>query len=158
MGCTGIDYCIYDIHGLWLVFVVMCLWICVWMCLWACIYGFGFVWASGLDPSRGLVQQILGLTSPWGLLSSLLGITPPRGPFQQFLGLTPPRGPFQQIFGTYSFTRPISAIFGTYSSTRPISANLWDLLLHEAHFSKSLNFSNFPLSKMEKFAPVCSVE
>ena len=40
-------------------------------------------------------------------------------------------------------------------------SKFWDLLFHEAHFSKfrdSSNFSNFPPSKMEKFAPVCSVE
>jgi hypothetical protein len=65
------------------------LWICVFMdlCLWLCVYGFVFmaimcmdgflcVWISGLDPSRGPVQQILGLTSPWGPFSSLLGLNP----------------------------------------------------------------------------------
>ena len=43
-------------------------------------------------PSRGPVQQILGLT-------------PSRGPVQQILGLTPSLGPVQQIFGSYSFFR-----------------------------------------------------
>jgi hypothetical protein len=33
----------------------------------------------------------------------------------------------------------------------------WDLLLREAHLDDSSNFSNFPPTKMEKFAPVCSV-
>jgi hypothetical protein len=64
MGCTDIDYCIYDICGfmdgfgflLWL-----CVWICVWMCLGMCLDVFGYVfglcvWIPGLDPPRGLVQ------------------------------------------------------------------------------------------------------
>jgi hypothetical protein len=89
MGCTDIEYCIYDICGLWTVFVVcvygfvftaMCLDMCLWMCLdmYGCVSGcvYGFVWISGLDPPRGPVQQISGLTSPWGPFSSLLGLTP----------------------------------------------------------------------------------
>jgi hypothetical protein len=80
---SDIGCCIYDIGGLWIVFAVygyvymdLCLWLCVYgfvfmnLCLWLC------VWISGLDPSRGPVQQILGLTSPWGPFSSLLGLNP----------------------------------------------------------------------------------
>jgi hypothetical protein len=81
------------------------------MCLGMCLgYVFGLcVWVPGLDPPRGLVQQISGLTSPWGLFPTLLGPS-------------------------------------------------WDLLFHEAHLNDSSNFSNFSPTKMEKFAPVCSVE
>jgi hypothetical protein len=67
MGCTDIDYCIYDICGLWMVLVFFygyvhgyvygCVWVCVWgyvytgpMCMGLC------VWIPGLDPPRGLVQ------------------------------------------------------------------------------------------------------
>ena len=48
------------------------------MCMGLCVFGYvyGFVWVSGLDPPRGPVQQISGLTSPWGSFSSLLGLTP----------------------------------------------------------------------------------
>ena len=71
MGCIDIGYCIYDICGLWTVFVVMYFWICIYgyafmvmcmhvfgyvflamclgMCFWLC------VWLSGLDPPRGPV-------------------------------------------------------------------------------------------------------
>jgi hypothetical protein len=151
MGCTDIDYCIYDICGLWMalvyfygyvyghvygcMFMDVCLWMCLGMCLglhlWLC------VWVSGLDPPRGLVQQISGLTSPWGPFPSSLGLTPPRGPFRQILGLTPPRGPFL---------------------TPPRNFGFSQILLHEAHLDDSSNFSNFSPTKMEKFAPVCSVE
>jgi hypothetical protein len=34
----------------------------------------------------------------------------------------------------------------------------WVLLLHEAHLDGFSNFSHFPLTKMEKFAPIWSVE
>ena len=37
-------------------------------------------------------------------------------------------------------------------------SKFWDLLLHEAHLGDSSSFSNFPPSKMENFAPVCSVK
>ncbi len=79
--CIDIDYCTYDIYGLWKVFMVVYLWLCVWICIYGCrfmgSYGcisgcmavfFGYVfmamamclwlgvWVSGLDPPRGPVQ------------------------------------------------------------------------------------------------------
>ena len=60
--------------------------------------------------------------------------------------------------GAYLSLGPFSTINGTYSSTRPISTIFWVLFLHEAHLDDSSNFSDFSQQKMEKFAPVCSVE
>ncbi len=92
--CIGL--CVYGFvfmaMGLWIcmdVFLTMCmdLYGCVsgyvygfvWMCFWLCV--FGFVWILGLDPPRGPVEQISGLTSLWGPFSSLLGLTPSRSLF-----------------------------------------------------------------------------
>jgi hypothetical protein len=99
MGCTDIDYCIYDICGLWMVlvffygyvFMAMCMDEFMDMYLWLCIYGYGYgcvyghvfmvmylwlcVWVSGLDSPRGPVRQISGLTSPWSPFPSSLGLT-----------------------------------------------------------------------------------
>ena len=60
--------------------------------------------------------------------------------------------------GAYLSLGPFSSINGTYSSTRPISTIFWVLFLHEAHLDDSSNFFDFSQQKMEKFAPVCSVE
>jgi hypothetical protein len=43
--------------------------------------------------------------------------------------------------GAYLSLGPVSIIIGTSSFTRPISANFWDLLLHEAHFYKTLGLT-----------------
>jgi hypothetical protein len=141
--------CMDSVYGY--VFMAMCmdvgLWVCmdvfldVWMCFWLCVYGYGYVFVAmcmdiGSRSSARPGSSISGLTSPWGPFPLPLGLTLPRGPFQQLLGLTPPRGPFQH---------------------NPFH-NPWDLLLHEAHLDDSSNFSNFSSTKMEKFAPVCSVE
>ena len=74
MGCTDIDYCIYDIWGLWMAlwftFMVICMDMCMDVCLWMCLgmylglHLWLCVWVMGLDPPRGLVQQISGPTSP----------------------------------------------------------------------------------------------
>ena len=58
-GCMFMDVCLRTCLG-------MCLDLHLWLC----------VWVSGLDPLRGLVQQISGLTSPWGPFPSSLGLTP----------------------------------------------------------------------------------
>ena len=106
-----------------------------------------------------------------GLVSIITGTYSFTRPISIIIGSYSFTKPISTNFGTYSSTRPISANFGTYSSTRPISYQIlgltphevhygkfWDLLLHEAYLGDSSNFSNFPLLKMEKFAPVCSVE
>jgi hypothetical protein len=100
MGCTDIDYCIYDICGLWMVLVFFygyvygyvygCMFMDVFMDMFGYVFGYVFgsyvfglcVQIPGLDPPRGLVQQISGLTSPWGPFPTLLGLTPSRGPFE----------------------------------------------------------------------------
>jgi hypothetical protein len=58
MGCTDIDYCIYDICGLWMVLVFFYGYVhgYVYGCVWVCVWGLGCVWIPGLDPPRGLVQ------------------------------------------------------------------------------------------------------
>ena len=90
---------------LWL-YVWMCLWTCVWVCVWVCVWL--CVWLSGLDSSRGPVQQISGLTSPWGPSPPLTGLTLPRGPFQPFFWvLLLYEAHFNHFFGSYSLTRPI---------------------------------------------------
>jgi hypothetical protein len=46
MGCTDIDYCIYDICGLWMVLVFFYGYVhgyvygCVWVCVWGYVYGY----------------------------------------------------------------------------------------------------------------------
>jgi hypothetical protein len=82
MGCTDIDYCIYDICGLWMVLVFFYGYVdgYVYGCMFMDVFGYVFgscVWVPGLDPPRGLVQQTSGLTSPWGPFPTLLGLTPP---------------------------------------------------------------------------------
>ena len=121
------------------VFMAMCLWVCmdvfldVWMCFW--------LWV------RGYV---------YGYRVSILR----EVQFIKYRGL-PLLG---ACFHFHNFW--ISLLHEAHFH------NPWDLLLHEAHFSNfwgltpprgpfpqfSLNFSTFPPSKMEKFAPVCSVE
>ena len=44
MGCIDIGYCIYDIYGLWTVFMVMYLWL--WLCICGFVYGYR-VYISG---------------------------------------------------------------------------------------------------------------
>jgi hypothetical protein len=86
MGCTDIDYCIYDICGfmdgfgflLWL-----CVWICVWMCLGMClsmclgyVYGYraSILREAWFNKYRGLPLIGARFHHHWDLLAS-------RGPF-----------------------------------------------------------------------------
>jgi hypothetical protein len=159
MGCTDIDYCIYDICGfmdgfgflLWL-----CAWICVWMCLGMClgyVYGYrvSILREAWFNKYRGLPLLGARFHHHWDLLS--------RGPFHHYRVLLLHEAHFYHhwdlllhearfiIIGTYSFTRPISIIIGTYSLLEAHFYHHWDLLasrgpfhhyrvllLHEAHF------------------------
>jgi hypothetical protein len=103
---------------------------CMDVCLWLCVYGYVYGY-------RVLISREAWFINVGAYLSL---------------------GPVSVIIGIYSSVRPISANIGTYSSTRPISTKPWDLLLHEAHLDDSSNFFNFSSTRMEKFAPVCSVE
>ena len=159
--------------GFWIcmdVFLAMCLWLCVWMCLGMCF------WLCVMDVFLAMCMDLYGyrvlvLRMTW---------------FNKHRGL-PLLGPVSIIIGTYSFTRPISIKSWVLLLYEAHFDKFWDLLLHETHFSKfwdllfheayfskfwvllfyethfskfwdSSNFSNFPPSKMEKFASVCSVE
>jgi hypothetical protein len=117
---------------LWIVFMDVFLWVCMGMFLdvWMCVYGYVYGY-------RVLISREAWFINVGAYLSL---------------------GPVSVIIGIYSSVRPISANIGTYSSTRPISTKPWDLLLHEAHLDDSSNFFNFSSTRMEKFAPVCSVE
>jgi hypothetical protein len=166
MGCTDIDYCIYDICGLWMVlvffygyvFMAMCMDVFMDMYLWLCIYGYVFVVMcmgigsrSSVRPgstdigaylSLGPVLTIFGACSFTRPISTILGTYSSTRPISANFGTYSSTRPISAIFGTYSSTRLISANFGTYSSTRPISAIFfWDLLLYEAHFSKFLGLT-----------------
>jgi hypothetical protein len=146
MGCTDIDYCIYDICGfmdgfgflLWL-----CVWICVWMCLvcvWVCVwvmclgYVYGYrvsifreVW---FNKYRGLPLLGARFHHHWDLLAS-------RGPLLSSLGLTRSSRPVSIIIGTYSLLEAHFIIIGSYS-------------LLEARFISSLGITRFsrPISSL----------
>jgi hypothetical protein len=79
-----IVYMTFVVYGwLWFTFMFMCMDMCMDVCLWTCLgmclglHLWLCVLVSGLDPPRGLVQQISGLTSPWGPFPSSLELTPP---------------------------------------------------------------------------------
>jgi hypothetical protein len=126
MGCTDIDYCIYDICGLWMVSVFFYGYVhgyvfgCLGMCMDTGSRSFARPGSINIGAylSLGPVSIIIGTYSllkahfyhHWDLLAS-------RGPFESSLGLT-------------RFSRPVSIIIGTYS-------------LLEAHLNDSPNFSNF---------------
>jgi hypothetical protein len=95
MGCTDIDYCIYDICGLWMVLVFFygyvhgyvygCVWVCVWvwvMCL-GYVYGYrvSILREAWFNKYRGLPLLGARFHHHWDLLAS-------RGPFLSSLGLT----------------------------------------------------------------------
>jgi hypothetical protein len=117
MGCTDIDYCIYDICGLWMVLVFFygyvhgCVYGCVWVCVWGYVYGYrvSILREAWFNKYRGLPLLGARFHHHWDLLAS-------RGPFLSSLGLTPSRGPFHHH---------------------------WVLLLREARLNDSPNFSNF---------------
>jgi hypothetical protein len=104
MGCTDIDYCIYDICGfmdgfgflLWL-----CVWICVWMCLWM------YVWVC-----------------VWGMCLGMCMDTGSRSSAR----------PGSINIGAYLSLGPVSIIIGTYSLLEARFYHHWVLLLYEAHF------------------------
>jgi hypothetical protein len=104
MGCTDIDYCIYDICGLWMVlvffygyvFLAMCMDVCLWMYVWVCVWG-----------------MCLGMCMDTGSRSF-------ARPGSINIGAYLSLGPVSITIGTYSFTRPVSIIIGSYSFTRPV--------------------------------------
>ena len=114
--------------GFWMC-LGMCFWLSVWMCLGMCFWL--CVWLSGLDPPRGPVQQYRGFP--------LFGAR-----FHHHWDL---------LLHEAHFSR-----FWDLLLHEAHSSKSWVLLLHEAHLDDSPNFSTFSLTKMEKFAPVCSVE
>ncbi len=84
LGCTDIGYCIYDIYGLWIVFVVcvygLCMGMCLWLCVWICIYGYmyGYVFMDcfyglclwlviSLNNKRYLIVRVRGCRSSGSL-------------------------------------------------------------------------------------------
>jgi hypothetical protein len=104
MGCTDIDYCIYDICGLWMVLVFFYGYVhgyvygCVWVCVWGYVYGyrvsilreawFNKYWGLPLLGARfhhyrDLLLHEAHFHNPWVLLLHearfILGLTPSRG-------------------------------------------------------------------------------
>jgi hypothetical protein len=123
------------------VYMAMCMDMCLWIVfLWVCMDMFLDVWMCVYGYVYG--YRVLISCEAWFINVGA------------YLSL----GPVSVIIGIYSSVRPISTNIGTYSSTRPISTKPWDLPLHEAHLDDSSNFFNFSSTRMEKFAPVCSVE
>jgi hypothetical protein len=130
--------------GLW---VRMGAFLDVWLCFLLCVYGYGYVF----------VAMCMGIGSRSSARPGSINIG-------AYLSL----GPVSANPGTYSFSKfwdllLHEAHFSNFWDLLLREAhfyphNLWDLLLHEAHLDDSSNFSNFSPTKMEKFAPVCSVE
>jgi hypothetical protein len=122
MGCTDIEHCIYDICGLWTVFMVcvygfvftdMYMGLCVWifMDLYGCVSGYVFGYVYGYRVSilrearfkyRGLPLFGARFHHHWDLLLH-------EAHFSEFWVLPLPGARFHHH---------------------------WDLLLHEAHFSE----------------------
>jgi hypothetical protein len=128
MGCTDIDYCIYDICGLWMVLVFF--------------YGYvhGYVY--------GCVWDV------FGVMCMDTGSRSSARPGSINIGAYLSLGPVSIIIGTYSLLeahfyhrdlllpRPISSSWD-FSFTRPISIIIGTYSLLEAHLNDSPNFSNF---------------
>jgi hypothetical protein len=138
MGCTDIGYCIYDICGFygwfWFSFMVMYFWLCVWMYVYGCVRV--CFWVMCLDTG------------------SRSSARPGSINIGAYLSL----GPVSIIIGTYSLLEAHFHHHWDLLSSRGPFHHHWDLLLHEAHLNDSPNFLQFFSTKMEKFAPVCSVK
>ena len=142
MGCIYIGYCIYDICGLLdsiygYVFIAMCMDVVMDMYLWLamCMDVFGYVFlAMGMDVSGYVYAYVYGYR--------VLILREAR--FNKYRGL-----PF---LGAH-FQHHWDLLFHETHFNK-----FWVLLLHEAHLDDSSNFFRFFPIKMEKFAPVCSVE
>jgi hypothetical protein len=69
MVCTDIGFCIYNIGGLWTVFVVWYSWLCVYgyvfvvIYIWICVYGyvFGYVFGYVYGYVYGYVFVAMGM-------------------------------------------------------------------------------------------------
>jgi hypothetical protein len=108
VGCTDIDYRIYEICGLWMVLVFFYGYVhgyvygCVWVCVWGYVYRYrvSILREAWFNKYRGLPLLGARFHHHWDLLAS-------QSPFLSSLGLT-------------RFSRPISIIIGTYSFAGPI--------------------------------------
>ena len=92
MGCTDTDFCMYDICGLWTVFVVLYFWICVYGYVYGCAYG-----------------HVFGYVFGFVFMAMCMGIGPRSS-----------ARPGSTNIGAYLSLGPVSIIIGTYSSTKPI--------------------------------------
>jgi hypothetical protein len=126
MGCTDIDYCIYDICGLWMVLVFF----------YGYVHGYvyGCVWVMCMDTG------------------SLSFARPGSINIGAYLSL----GPVSIIIGTYSLLEAhfyhhwdLLASRGPFHHHRVLLLHearfyrYWVLLLRETHLNDSPNFSNF---------------
>ena len=155
MGCIDIGYCAYDICGMdsicGYVFMAMCMDVFMDMCLriwvsgfvlWLCVYGYvyGCVWVCVSGYVYGYRVSILRETR----FNKYRGLPLLGARFHHYRDLLSHEAHFNKFWVLLLH----EAHFNKF----------WVLRLHEAHLDDSSNFSDFFSTKMEKFAPVCSVE
>jgi hypothetical protein len=137
------------------VFMAMCMDVCLWLCVWMSIYGFVWMcfWMYGCVFGYVFMAMAMCL---W-LCVWILGLDPPRGPVHQYRGLLLLGARFHYHWDSLFHEAHFSNFWDLLLHEAHFH-NPWDLLLHEVHLDDSSNFSDFSSTKMEKFAPVCSVE
>jgi hypothetical protein len=118
MGCTDIDYCIYDICGLWMVLVFFYGYVygyvygCVWVCVWVMCMDTGS--RSSARPGSINIGAYLSL-GPVSIIIGTYSLLEARFIITRFLR------PTSIIIGTYSLLEARFIIIGSYSFTRPVS-------------------------------------
>ena len=147
LGCTDIGYCIYDIYGLWIVFVVcvyaLCMGMCLWLCVWICIYGYmyGYVF---MDFFYGLCLWLRVWVCVYGSVYGHRVMILRKARFIKHRGLLLHKAVLDKCWDLFLHEAHFS--------------NSWVLLFHEAHLNVSSNFSNFPPENGKNFAPVYGVK
>jgi hypothetical protein len=160
MGCTDIDYCIFDICGLWMVLVFFYGYVhgyvygCVWVCVWVMCMDTGSRSSArpgsiniGAYLSLGPVSIIIGTYSllearfyhHWDLLAS-------RGPFHHHRVLLLHEARFYHYWDLLLHEARFYHHWDLLASRGPFH-HYRVLLLHEAHLNDSPNFSNFSRQK-----------
>jgi hypothetical protein len=157
MGCTDIGYCIYDIYGLWTVFVVRVYGLVFMaMCLWICVYGYVYghrvliLRKAWFDKHQDLLLHEARLNKTWVLFFH-------KAHFSNCWDLLPHEAHLSNSWVLLLH----EAHFYHYWVLLTHETHFYHyrvLLTHEAQLDDSSNFSNFPPKKRKNFAPVCNAK
>jgi hypothetical protein len=159
-------------------FMDVCLWVCVWVYIYGYVYGYrvSIPREAWFNKYRGLPLLGARFHHHWDLLlheahfGRFWDLLLHEARFHKFWDLLLHEAHFhyhwvlllhEAHFGRFWNLLLYEAHFHHHWVLLLHEAHFhyhWVLLLHEVHLDGSSNFSNFSPTKMEKFAPVCSVE